>query len=58
MQKGDDPGKFRLLEEIIFVNGYPGYQYLLPVAENCMNVVCETKGCLLPLSAYYLTQTC
>ncbi|KAJ0102449.1 hypothetical protein Patl1_05290 [Pistacia atlantica] len=43
MKKGDDPGKFRLLEEIIFVNGYPGYQYLLPVAENCMRVVCETK---------------
>ncbi|XP_044487335.1 ribonuclease H2 subunit B [Mangifera indica] len=43
MKKGDDPGKFRLLEEIIFVNGYPGYQYLLPVAENCMHVVCETK---------------
>ncbi|KAK3220570.1 hypothetical protein Dsin_014540 [Dipteronia sinensis] len=28
LQKEDDPGKFRQLEEIIFINGYPGYQHL------------------------------
>ncbi|KAL5786833.1 hypothetical protein ACOSP7_003782 [Xanthoceras sorbifolium] len=43
MKKGDDPGKFRPLEEIIFVNDYPGYQHLLPVAGNSMQVVCEIK---------------
>ncbi|KAK3228390.1 hypothetical protein Dsin_000271 [Dipteronia sinensis] len=44
MKKGDDdPGKFRQLEEIIFVSDYPGYQNLLTVAGNCMQVVCETK---------------
>ncbi|GAV72023.1 RNase_H2-Ydr279 domain-containing protein [Cephalotus follicularis] len=43
MKKGDDPGKFRQLDEIIFINGYPGYQHLLSVAENCMQVVCEVK---------------
>ncbi|BBG95372.1 hypothetical protein Prudu_003894, partial [Prunus dulcis] len=43
MKKGDDPGKFRLVDEIIFVEGYPGYQKLLSIAENCMQVVCEIK---------------
>ncbi|ESR61753.1 hypothetical protein CICLE_v10016172mg [Citrus x clementina] len=43
LKKGEDPGKFRQLDEIIFIDGYPGYQYLLPLAENCMQVVCEVK---------------
>lgn len=43
LKKGDDPGKFRQLDEIIFIDGYPGYQYLFPLAENCMQVVCEIK---------------
>ncbi|XP_015573896.1 ribonuclease H2 subunit B [Ricinus communis] len=43
MRKGDDPGKFRQLDEILFINGYPGYRYLMPIAENCMQVVCEIK---------------
>ncbi|CAB4266554.1 unnamed protein product [Prunus armeniaca] len=43
MKKGDDLGKFRLVDEIIFVEGYPGYQKLLSIAENCMQVVCEIK---------------
>lgn len=47
MQKGDDPGKFRQLDEIMFINGYPGYQHLMSITENCMQVVCEIKGCLL-----------
>ncbi|KAL6344544.1 hypothetical protein AAG906_002449 [Vitis piasezkii] len=43
MKKRDDPGKFRQLDEIMFVNSYPGYQHLIPIAENCMQVVCEIK---------------
>lgn len=44
MQKADDPGKFRQLDEILFINDYPGYQHLFSIAENCMQVVCEIKG--------------
>ncbi|GLU05211.1 hypothetical protein SLE2022_223230 [Rubroshorea leprosula] len=43
MKKGDDPGKFRSLDEILFVSDYPGYQHLMSIAENCMQVVCEIK---------------
>ena len=44
MQRGDDPGKFRQLDEIIFIDGYPGYQHLLQIAEKSMHVVCDVKG--------------
>ncbi|XAR57646.1 hypothetical protein NMG60_11025878 [Bertholletia excelsa] len=43
MKRGDDPGKFRQIDEIIFVNGYPGYQYLYSIAEQSMQVVCDFK---------------
>ncbi|KNA18643.1 hypothetical protein SOVF_068820 [Spinacia oleracea] len=43
MKKRDDPGKFRQLDEILYIDGYPGYQHLLPVLENSMSVVCEVK---------------
>ncbi|KAG2699828.1 hypothetical protein I3843_07G206100 [Carya illinoinensis] len=43
MKKEDDPGKFRQLDEIIFIHDYPGYQHLLSIAENSMQVVCEIK---------------
>ncbi|XVE99960.1 hypothetical protein REPUB_Repub03eG0245000 [Reevesia pubescens] len=43
MKKVDDPGKFRQLDEILFINDYPGYQHLFSIAENCMQVVCEIK---------------
>lgn len=43
MKKADDPGKFRQLDEILFINDYPGYQHLFSIAENCMQVVCEIK---------------
>ncbi|XP_060215238.1 uncharacterized protein LOC132642026 isoform X1 [Lycium barbarum] len=43
MKKKDDPGKFRQVDEIIYVVGYPGYQHLSSVAENCMQVVCDVK---------------
>ncbi|XP_019265951.1 PREDICTED: ribonuclease H2 subunit B [Nicotiana attenuata] len=43
MKKKDDLGKFRQLDEITYVVGYPGYQNLSSVAENCMQVVCDVK---------------
>ncbi|KHG15401.1 Ribonuclease H2 subunit B [Gossypium arboreum] len=43
MKKGDDPGKFRQLDEILFVNDYPGYQQLFSIARDCMEIVCESK---------------
>uniref|UniRef100_A0A6N2NK14 Ribonuclease H2 subunit B n=1 Tax=Salix viminalis TaxID=40686 RepID=A0A6N2NK14_SALVM len=43
MKKRNDLGKFRQLDEIIFINDYPGYQHLMSIAENCMRVVCEIK---------------
>ncbi|KAM0940314.1 hypothetical protein DsansV1_C19g0162651 [Dioscorea sansibarensis] len=43
MKKGNDAGMFRQLEEILFVDGYPGYQHLMSTAESCMHLVCEIK---------------
>ncbi|KAJ7966026.1 ribonuclease H2 subunit B [Quillaja saponaria] len=43
MKKGNDLGKFRQLDEIIFIDGYPGYQHLMAIVENSMLVVCEVK---------------
>ncbi|PSS11051.1 Ribonuclease H2 subunit B like [Actinidia chinensis var. chinensis] len=43
MKKADDPGMFRQLDEIIFIEGYPGYQYLFSIAEKSMQVVCDFK---------------
>ncbi|XP_019053723.1 PREDICTED: ribonuclease H2 subunit B [Nelumbo nucifera] len=43
MKKANDQGKFRPLDEILFVSGYPGYQHLLCVAEDSMRIVCEIK---------------
>ncbi|XP_021744340.1 ribonuclease H2 subunit B-like [Chenopodium quinoa] len=43
MKKGIDPGKFRQLDEILYIDGYPGYHHLLPVIEESMGVVCEVK---------------
>ncbi|KAF9616115.1 hypothetical protein IFM89_028581 [Coptis chinensis] len=43
MKKEGDKGKFRQLEEIMFINGYPGYQNLLSMAEESMLAVCEMK---------------
>ncbi|KAG5034311.1 hypothetical protein AAZX31_04G074800 [Glycine max] len=41
MKKGDDLGRFRQLDEILFVDGYPGYMQLMSIVENCMQVVSE-----------------
>ncbi|CAL5205131.1 unnamed protein product [Lathyrus oleraceus] len=43
MKKGDDLGKFRQLDEMLFIDGYPGYQQIMSLVENCMQVVCEVK---------------
>ncbi|CAJ2643357.1 unnamed protein product [Trifolium pratense] len=43
MKKGDDLGKFRQLDEILFIDGYPGYQQLTSLVENSMQVGCEVK---------------
>ncbi|KAL2472563.1 Ribonuclease H2 [Forsythia ovata] len=43
MKKGDDQGKFRQLDEIIYIDGYPGYQSLSSIAEKSMQIVCDLK---------------
>ncbi|XP_024961871.1 ribonuclease H2 subunit B isoform X3 [Cynara cardunculus var. scolymus] len=43
MKNGDDPGKFRQLDEIIYVHNYPGYHHLSSIAEKSMEVVCDCK---------------
>ncbi|KAL2346857.1 hypothetical protein Fmac_000857 [Flemingia macrophylla] len=43
MKKGDDLGRFRQLDEILFIDGYPEYLQLMSVVENCMQVVSEVK---------------
>ncbi|KAL5215636.1 hypothetical protein ABZP36_007037 [Zizania latifolia] len=43
MSNGNDPGKFRQLDEILYVEGYPGYQHLMSIAGNHMELVCEVK---------------
>ncbi|GAB2222928.1 hypothetical protein Drorol1_Dr00017060 [Drosera rotundifolia] len=42
-KKGEDPGKFRQMEEIIFVEGRPGYRHLLSVVEKHIPLVCDVK---------------
>ncbi|EYU22394.1 hypothetical protein MIMGU_mgv1a013487mg [Erythranthe guttata] len=41
MKKGNEPGKFRQLDEIIYVDGYPGYQTLSQISDKTMEVVCD-----------------
>jgi len=53
MQNGKDPGKFRQLDEILYVEGYPGYQQLMNVASHHMELVCEVKGICLDVSPQY-----
>ncbi|KAL8137922.1 hypothetical protein V2J09_003923 [Rumex salicifolius] len=43
MKKGDDLGKFRQVDEMIFIDGYPGYQQMSSILEKSMHVVCEVK---------------
>jgi hypothetical protein len=44
LQSGKDLGKFRQLDEILYIEGYPGYQHLMSIAGNHMELVCEVKG--------------
>lgn len=44
MQKGTDLGMFRQLDEILYVEGYPGYLHLMSMAVDSMQLVCEVKG--------------
>lgn len=32
------------MDEILYVEGYPGYQHLLSMAQDTMKIVCEVKG--------------
>jgi ribonuclease H2 subunit B len=43
MKKGDDMGKFRALDEIMYVDGFPGYVHLLPVLASCLELICELR---------------
>ncbi|WVZ86107.1 hypothetical protein U9M48_032942 [Paspalum notatum var. saurae] len=43
MSNGKDHGKFRQMDEILYVEGYPGYQQLISVASHHMELVCEVK---------------
>ncbi|KAK1318797.1 hypothetical protein QJS10_CPB04g01479 [Acorus calamus] len=43
MKKGNDVGMFRQLDEIIFIDGFPGYQHLSNIAEGCMKLICDVK---------------
>jgi hypothetical protein len=39
-------GNFRAFDEIMYVDGFPGYVHLLPVLASCLEVICECN-CLL-----------
>ncbi|KAG0454979.1 hypothetical protein HPP92_024271 [Vanilla planifolia] len=41
--KGNEPGVFRQLDEILYNTNYPSYQYLMSIAEESMQIVCEVK---------------
>ncbi|KAG9133045.1 hypothetical protein Leryth_023727 [Lithospermum erythrorhizon] len=43
LKKQDDLGKFRQLEEILYVDSYPEYRSLLSIADRSMEVVCDVK---------------
>ncbi|KAL0284894.1 UNVERIFIED_CONTAM: hypothetical protein Scaly_2836000 [Sesamum calycinum] len=40
VKKRNDSRKFRQLDEIIYIHGYPGYQSLSSIVEKTMHVVC------------------
>lgn len=59
LQNGKDPGKFRQLDEILYVEGYPGYQHLMGIAGNHIDLVCEVKGrCLTCMFVLKLNVIC
>lgn len=56
MKKGDEPGKFRALDEIMFVEGYPGYGHLLPLMHELLEAVCDIKE--IGLLKFYRLDDC
>lgn len=51
MKRADDVGKFRLLEEILYVEGYPGYMNLIQLSQHLLDAVCEVRD--IGTSKYY-----
>ena len=49
LQKGDDMGKFRSMDDIVSVDGFPGYACLLPFLSASLDILCEVRGGLLNL---------
>ncbi|KAJ4805625.1 Ribonuclease H2 subunit B [Rhynchospora pubera] len=43
MSNSNDQGKFRQLDELLYVDGYPGYQNLISIARNQMQMICDVK---------------
>ncbi|KAI5070410.1 hypothetical protein GOP47_0014753 [Adiantum capillus-veneris] len=43
MKKADDAGKFRSLEEILYVEDYPGYQHFSCLLGDTLDSVCEVR---------------
>jgi ribonuclease H2 subunit B len=37
-------GKFRPLDDIVSIDGYPGYECLLPYLERSLEIICESRG--------------
>lgn len=58
LQNGKDPGKFRQLDEILYVEGYPGYQLLMSIAGHHMELVCEVKGRCLNFKSFICYISC
>lgn len=44
LQKGDDMGKFRSMDDIVSVDGFPGYACLLPFLSAYLDILCEVRG--------------
>lgn len=55
LQKGDDMGKFRSMDDIVSVDGFPGYTCLLPFLSASLDILCEVRGELLNL-VYFLDE--
>ncbi|KAJ7537717.1 hypothetical protein O6H91_11G018400 [Diphasiastrum complanatum] len=56
LKKGDDKGKFRSLEDIMFLEGYPAYRQLMPTIRNSIDAVCEVKE--IGTEKYYRLDDC
>ncbi|GBG77544.1 hypothetical protein CBR_g23989 [Chara braunii] len=43
MKKGDDAGKFRDLDDVLYVAGFPGYSRLKTLLEEQLELVCDVQ---------------